>query len=247
MPRSGLVTQHELNSLLDIVVDCVEGKSLEKIRDATKKFGQLIGADKLYWAVPVFGSNGDFAPAPVVDFNISYPAEWVQIYKKEKMVLQDPVGQICMTGRDVYYWGDVYRQIPPSKSFLEIKEGSFKLFQGYTSVTIRDNRWSIFSLAGQRVPKNARNFWLIDKVAPYFHDALVALQTKPQTSPGLTKREKQILQEVVFGKSNWDVSVLLNISESTVKFHMQNILRKFSVHSRTHAVALAVKHKLIFL
>ncbi len=62
-----LVTQHELNSLLDIVVECVECKSLEKIRDASKKFGQLIGADKLYWAVPVFGNNGTFVPAPVID------------------------------------------------------------------------------------------------------------------------------------------------------------------------------------
>ncbi len=157
------------------------------------------------------------------------------------------MGQICMTGQAVYYWGDVYRYLPPSKSFLEIREGAFKLFQGYTSVIIRGKRWSIFSLAGQRVPKNRRNFWLIDKVAPYFHDALTALQTKSQTPPSLTKREKQILQEVMFGRTSWDVSVNLKISESTVKFHLQNVMKKFGVHSRSHAVALAVKHKLIFL
>lgn len=243
----GLVTQCELNNLLDIVVDCFEAESLEKIHDAIWKFGQLVGADKLYWAVPVFGENGAFAPTPVVDFNISYPAEWVQLYKKEKLVMQDPVGQICMTGRGVYYWGDIYSHIPPSKSFLEIKEGAFNLFQGYTSVIIKDNQWSIFSMAGQRVQKNTRTHWLINKVAPYFHDALVALQTKPQILPCLTKREKQILQEVMFSNTNWDVSVRLQISESTVKFHMQNVMRKFGVHCRSHAIALAVKHNLIFL
>ena len=235
------------SDLLDIVVDCVESKSLKTIHTAIWKFGQLVGADKLYWAAPVFGKKGTFVPTPVADFNISYPPEWVQLYKNEKLVTQDPVGQICMTGQGVYYWGDAYRKMSPSKSFLEIKEGSFKLFQGYTSVTIRDNQWSIFSLAGQRVQRNRRNFWLINKVVPYFHDALAALQAKSPTFPSLTIREKQILQEVMFSKSNWDVSVLFNISESTVKFHMQNIMRKFGVHSRTHAVALAVKHKLIFL
>ncbi len=243
----GIVTQRELNDLLDIVVDCVEGKSLETIHAATWKFGQLVGADKLYWAIPVFGRKGNFVPTPVADFNISYPPEWVQLYKNEKLVTQDPVGQICMTGPGVYSWGDAYRQMPPSKLFLEIKEGAFKLFQGYTSVTIRDNQWSVFSLAGQRVPRNRRNLWLINRVAPYFHDALAALQTKLPTLPSLTIREQQILQEVMIGKTNWDVSVVLNISEGTVKFHMQNIMKKFGVHSRSHAVALAVKHKLIFL
>jgi len=244
---TALITQSELNTLLDVVVDCVEGTSLKNIHDATWKFGQLVGADKLYWAVPVFGEHGTFAPTPVVDFNVSYPDEWVQLYKKDKMVTQDPVGQICMTGSGVYSWQDVYRRTPPSKSFLEIKEGAFKLFQGYTRVTVKDNQWSIFSLAGKKVQKNRRNFWLIDKVAPYFHDALVTLQTRPQVLPSLTKREKQVLQEIMFGKTNWDASLRLNISESTVKFHLQNVMRKFGVHSRSHAVALAVKHDLIFL
>lgn len=241
------ITQRELNDLLDIVVDCVEAKSLEIIQQATWKFGQLVGADKLYWAAPVFGSNGSFVPTPVADFNISYPSEWVQLYKNEKLVKQDPVGQICMTGSGVYYWGDVYRKTPPSKSFIEIKEGAFKLFEGYTSVTIKNNQWSIFSLAGKRVQRDKRNSWLINRVAPYFHDALATLQTESPMPPLLTIREKQILQEILFGKTNWDVSIILNISESTVKFHMQNIMKKFGVHNRSHAVALAVKHKFIFI
>ncbi len=243
----GIVTQRELNDLLDIVVDCVESKSLETIHKATWKFGQLVGADKLYWAVPVFEKNGTFVPTPVADFNISYPPEWVHLYKNKKLVTQDPVGQICMTGAGVYYWGDAYRIMSPSKSFLEMKEGAFKLFQGYTSVAIRGNQWSVFSLAGQRIQRNRRNFWLINKVVPYFHDALAILQTKSPTIPSLTTREKQILQEIILGKTNWDASMVLNISESTVKFHMQNIMKKFGVHSRSHAIALAVKHKLIFL
>ena len=244
---STLITKSELNTLLDIVVDCVEGTSFKTIHDATWKFGQLVGSDKMYWAVPVFVKHGTFAPTPVVDFNISYPDEWVQLYKKDNLVSQDPIGQICMTGSGVYSWEDVYHQTPPPKSFLDIKEGAFKLFQGYTRVTVKDNQWSIFSLAGKKVQRNTRNIWLIDKVAPYFHDALVALQTKPESLPPLTKREKQVLQEVMFGRTSWDVSVNLKISESTVKFHLQNVMRKFGVHSRSHAVALAVKHNLIFL
>ena len=244
---SNLITHSELNDLLDIVADCVEGKSLEKIRKATWKFGQLIGGDKLYWAAPVFARHGAFAPTPIVDFNISYPDEWVELYKKDKLVRQDPVGQICMTGRGTYYWGDVYHQIPPSKSFLDIKEGAFKLFHGYTHVATKGDQWSIFSFAGTNMQQNTRNLHLINKVAPYFHDALITSHTEEQQLPTLTRRETHVLQEVAHGQTSWDVSVRLNISEATVKFHLQNVMKKFGVHNRSHAIALAVKHKRIEL
>ena len=76
--------------------------------------------------------------------------------QEKKMISQDPVGQICMTGSGIYSWEDVYRQPPPPKSVLDIKEGAFKLCQGYTRITVKDNQWSVFSLAGQKYKKTTR-------------------------------------------------------------------------------------------
>ena len=54
-------------------------------------------------------------------------------------------------------------------------------------------------------------------------------------SPGLTRREIEILQLVAEGHSNGGVAKLLWVTEQTVKFHLTNIYRKLGVANRTEA------------
>ena len=61
----------------------------------------------------------------------------------------------------------------------------------------------------------------------------------------MTDREREILLLMVDGLSNSEIAGRLVISQSTVKFHVSNILSKLSVTSRTEAVALALKHHLV--
>jgi LuxR family quorum-sensing transcriptional regulator LasR len=44
---------------------------------------------------------------------------------------------------------------------------------------------------------------------------------------------------VADGKSSWEISVILGISEHGVVHHMRNCMSKFGVHSRHLAVARA--------
>lgn len=61
----------------------------------------------------------------------------------------------------------------------------------------------------------------------------------------LTPREEEILAYLVKGDSNKEIARALHISESTVKVHVQNILKKFSVSSRVEAAVYAVRHELM--
>lgn len=63
--------------------------------------------------------------------------------------------------------------------------------------------------------------------------------------PPLSSREKQVLQWLRKGKSSWDISVILEISERTVNFHINNIMKKFDAITRTQALAIAVENELI--
>ena len=60
----------------------------------------------------------------------------------------------------------------------------------------------------------------------------------------LTQREKETLQFLAKGASNKGIARAMNIAESTVKVHVQNILRKLELHSRVQAAIFAVKHEL---
>ena len=55
----------------------------------------------------------------------------------------------------------------------------------------------------------------------------------------LTEREKEILQMVVTGLSNQQISDRLSITIRTVKFHTSNIYAKLGVRSRIDVILLA--------
>lgn len=60
----------------------------------------------------------------------------------------------------------------------------------------------------------------------------------------LTLREKETLQLLAKGASNKGIARSMNIAESTVKVHVQNILRKLALNSRVQAAIFAVEHAL---
>lgn len=63
----------------------------------------------------------------------------------------------------------------------------------------------------------------------------------------LTPRERQVLQALAAGLANKQIARQLEISEHTVKFHINAILSKLGAQSRTEAVVRATRAGLILL
>jgi putative flavoprotein involved in K+ transport len=62
---------------------------------------------------------------------------------------------------------------------------------------------------------------------------------------GLTPREVEVVRLIASGKSNREIAAALAISEHTVARHVQNILAKLRLPSRTAATAFAFEHDLV--
>ncbi|MDE2095568.1 MAG: response regulator [Burkholderiales bacterium] len=60
----------------------------------------------------------------------------------------------------------------------------------------------------------------------------------------LSPREQEILRGIARGHGNKEIARTLGIAETTVKIHVQHILRKLDVSSRVHAAVMAVAHGL---
>ena len=60
----------------------------------------------------------------------------------------------------------------------------------------------------------------------------------------LTPRERQILAWLARGVSNKEIARALDLAESTVKVHVQSVLRKLNIKSRVQAAVFAVEHHL---
>ena len=58
-------------------------------------------------------------------------------------------------------------------------------------------------------------------------------------TPALTPREEEVLSEIARGASNKDIARTLSIAETTVKIHVQHILRKLELSSRVQAAVYA--------
>lgn len=69
----------------------------------------------------------------------------------------------------------------------------------------------------------------------------------PSDRPGprLTLRELEVMRLLAAGKRNREIASALEISENTVARHVQNILAKLRLPSRTAAAAFAYDHELV--
>ncbi|WP_027996360.1 response regulator [Simplicispira psychrophila] len=58
-------------------------------------------------------------------------------------------------------------------------------------------------------------------------------------APALSPREEEVLREIARGASNKEIARTLDIAETTVKIHVQHILRKLNLSSRVQAAVYA--------
>jgi len=61
----------------------------------------------------------------------------------------------------------------------------------------------------------------------------------------LTTRELEVLRLIHDGYRNKQIAYRLDIAETTVNFHIKNIVSKLSANDRTHAVTIAVRRGLL--
>ena len=61
----------------------------------------------------------------------------------------------------------------------------------------------------------------------------------------LTVREQEVLQLILFGKSNREIAGDLFISENTVKTHARNIFSKYDVSSRAELISTLLKNQTV--
>lgn len=76
-------------------------------------------------------------------------------------------------------------------------------------------------------------------------ERLKSPQPRQKYNVELTERELEVLELIVAGKSNKEISMALNITIHTVKAHVCNIIQKLAVDDRTQAAVKALRDGLV--
>jgi len=178
----------------------------------------------------------------------AYTPEWQRHYTQSDYVNIDPIVRAGMGGVLPVDWATIQTNSPIVKKFFgEAQE--FGIGSSGLSFPIRGRHgeFAIFSVAARECPANwealkrkmARELMLL---AYSFHDWALRAEGVDQHDflDALSTREKDCLRWRAMGKSDWDISHLLSISERTVKFHLENARAKLGATNTVHAVAIAV-------
>jgi DNA-binding CsgD family transcriptional regulator len=232
--------------LLDLVDQSLQIEDLKNLHG----FFNLLSSK-----VPLDAMGGGLVPIHMTpqtlkdawSFSISYPDEWIQTYKENGYILCDPIKRKCLSGADFQIWSDTFRETQEPQEIRFIKHArDFSISEGVTSGLIRASNGTLgfLSFAGKDLPQEPRSMILLQHLTPYIHEAMCRVSARPTANTAkaisLSIREKEVLRWTMDGKTNWEISCILAVSERTIKFHVQNAMRKLDASTRTQAVAIAL-------
>ena len=81
----------------------------------------------------------------------------------------------------------------------------------------------------------------------WIHPIAAARLAERMSAPNLTRREMEVLGLMVAGKSNKEIGSSLDVTEGTVKVHVNHILSKLGVSGRVEAIMVAVRRGFVQL
>lgn len=186
-------------------------------------------------------------PADLTPFFLvnNWPNGWHDRYLEKDYYRDDPVaafGRVCI---DPFAWTDapIDSERQPLAHRIMAEAADVGMRQGLViPIVTSRNVHSCVSVAGETpdLDPNARR--VIHLVGMFAHARAVQLSGDPPPARRrlLSDREREVLLWVAAGKTAWEISRILGISERTVIYHVTMAARRLQAVSRTHAVARAI-------
>jgi LuxR family quorum sensing-dependent transcriptional regulator len=176
-----------------------------------------------------------------------WPEEWLERYVARNYVDHDPIVSHMKQLQAPFQWREVSKGVRMDKSSDEVMGDAveFKLRDGlaFPLVTL-DGQIVMVSLGGEVIELSGAEFGLVSLVSTYAVGRAMQLHTMAASTIDhieLTPRERECLQWAAVGKSEWEISQILGISEHTSEKHLLNAKSKLGAVNRVQAVAEAIR------
>jgi DNA-binding CsgD family transcriptional regulator len=186
----------------------------------------------------------------------SYPEDWSEHYLVRDYVNVDPVMSTATATVAPFSWKDLYERQPskgPQRLMLD-EAGDFGLRNGMTIPVHGPARaFATFNVSASVGVAEAEELWNQHKydlhlIALHSHEEIIkaAYAEARQKPPAqLTPRERECLLWTSRGKTAWEISVILGLSQDTVLHYLRLANEKMNVSNKTHAVVKAIVTGLI--
>lgn len=240
-------SKKEMVDILDVIQLSLACQSRADVFQMMTKVKELVCADQAICGLGVLDPRE--GPKIFDLINVNYPEEWLAHYAQEGLYKSDPIILHQLKVMRPQYWDEAYNVFvdKPYMDFIN-KANDFGLRHGIATGCSASNtdKISIFSFSGDQDRFASHHKAVLDVLTPHLFQGLLKMyHSSMQQGREFTDREKEVMQWVKEGKSNWDLAMILDISERTVKFHVQNVEKKLNAVNRAHAVALAMDYGML--
>ena len=239
-------SKKELMDILDVIQTSLSCKTEMDFTLLLEKAKGIVGGEHSICGLGIYDAKGLVEAKTII--NSSYPKEWLSAYQEKQLYFIDPIVIQQYKSSGTQIWSDTYKKYK-CKDVSEFIHNASSLGLKYgisSGIKSKCNRMgSIITFSNSKDYFEEHQKEVMDALIPHLHQALVRIyrQLKPDILSHLTEREMEMVHWVKEGKTNWEISMILKISERTVKFHLNNIKEKLGAVSKTHAVAILMEHE----
>jgi DNA-binding CsgD family transcriptional regulator len=183
---------------------------------------------------------------------LTYPDEWVELYKSRNYFAIDPVVNAGRAGFLPMDWSTLDWSTPQNYLFMK-QADNYGVGRHGVTLTIRgpQGERSLFTVTSNCSSRDwsiLRNSAMNDfqVLGHYIHDqAMLVSGLRSENVPHLSKRETQCLQLVAQGSAPKQIATHLALSESAVRLYLGSCRRKLHATSTAHAIGRAVSLEFI--
>lgn len=181
------------------------------------------------------------------DYLSNYPREFSAHYLKEDLKAIDPTLRLSFESINPLLWQDIEAGADKREQRVFHDSSDFGIKRGVT-VPIH-GPYRVLSTLSVSSDLSQKEFdAMLPRVVPQLEQIAKAVHIhmleRPDFGPAapppqLSQREKDVLSWTSAGKSSWEISQILSVSEKTVEQHLANIRKRLGVYKTVHAVIKA--------
>lgn len=174
-----------------------------------------------------------------------WSAEWHNHYMTAGHYRHDPCAALCRIGIEPFIWSDLRRRLTDEHTLRVMNEAEeFGLRDGLCiPIHLPNGETGAVTLAGVEIDLSPPARRAVHALSRHAYAAAQRLSGRDDvtTPQRLSEREREILQWTSAGKTAWEVSRILGISESTVHTHLRNAKQKLNTGNIVQAIMEAVR------
>ena len=233
-------------SAFEFVQDIERLSTIQGIMDATGVLLKKYGFE--YHCVSFLATSTETLEDVLLSNRL--PEEWLKLYIEREYVHDDPAFRFAKTVVRPFRW---FKESPydperePRAAEVVQRAKDFGILDGFLiPVASTAGRMGQIWFGGRTLDLPEHQLPALHLMAIYAFDRILKLHGSPARHRArLTPREREVLTLIANGKSTWEIGEALHVSSRTVKEHIKHLCRKLGAITRTQAVMIAVRDRII--